>query len=67
MIGAQWWGNKRCRRLGCSLNSVLPVPAEILVCTEAEWAAVLAHDDRFARVMATEVVWVLERLRSRGS
>ncbi len=38
--------------------TALPVPAEILVYTQAEWEAVLARGDRFARVMATEVVWV---------
>ena len=37
----------------------LPVPAEILVYTDAEWGVVVARGDRFARVMATEVVWVV--------
>ncbi len=36
----------------------LPVPAEILVYTRAEWVAVLARGDRFAKVMSTDVVWV---------
>lgn len=36
----------------------LPVPAEILVYTEPEWAAVVARGDRFATVMSTGVVWV---------
>ncbi len=36
----------------------LPVPAEILVYTEAEWAATVARGGRFARVLTTEVVWV---------
>ena len=36
----------------------LPVPAEILVYTAEEWDAVLARGDRFARVMAEEVVWL---------
>lgn len=39
--------------------TVLPVPAEILIYTESEWAAVIARGDRFARVMSTEVVWVV--------
>jgi predicted nucleotidyltransferase len=37
----------------------LPVPAEILVYTEAEWREVVARGDRFAKVMSTEVVWIL--------
>ncbi len=37
----------------------LPVPAEILVYTEAEWGEVVTRGDRFARVLATEVVWVV--------
>lgn len=48
------------RALDWDLTS-LPVAAEILVYTESEWAAILARGDRFARVMATDVVWVLER------
>ena len=38
----------------------LPVPAEILIYTTAEWARVLQKQDRFARVMSKEVVWVNE-------
>lgn len=37
----------------------LPVPADVLVYTEAEWAAVVNREDRFASVMSTEVVWVM--------
>ncbi len=37
----------------------LPVPAEILVYTAQEWRELLARGDRFAGVMASEVVWVL--------
>lgn len=45
----------------------LPVPAEVLVYTEGEWAAMEARGDRFARVLRTESVWVLDRRRdSRG-
>lgn len=36
----------------------LPVPAEILVYTAAEWRDVLARGDRFAKVMTEEVVWL---------
>ena len=36
----------------------LPVPAEILVYTEAEWRDVVARDDRFADVLSTQVVWL---------
>lgn len=39
----------------------LPVPADVLVYTEAEWAEVVNRDDRFAHVMSTEVVWVMTR------
>ncbi len=41
----------------------LPVPAEILVYTAGEWAAMEARGDRFARVLRTESVWVLDRRR----
>lgn len=41
----------------------LPVPAEILVYTAGEWAAMKARGDRFARVLRTESVWVLDRRR----
>ncbi len=37
----------------------LPVPAEILVYAESEWAEVLGRGDRFARAMRDEVVWVV--------
>ena len=36
----------------------LPVPAEILIYTEAEWQTVVARNDRFAKVVSTQVVWV---------
>jgi len=38
--------------------TVLPVPAEILVYTQDEWRALEAQDNRFARTLAHEVVWV---------
>jgi predicted nucleotidyltransferase len=36
----------------------LPVPAEILVYTEAEWRALLDRGGRFARTLEHEVVWI---------
>ncbi|MGH9257001.1 MAG: nucleotidyltransferase domain-containing protein [Vicinamibacterales bacterium] len=37
----------------------LPVPAEILVYTEAEWRALVARGGRFARTLDHEVVWII--------
>jgi len=36
----------------------LPVPAEILVYTEAEWQALFEAAGRFARTLEREVVWI---------
>lgn len=36
----------------------LPVPAELLVYTEAEWAELQARADPFAKTLAREVRWV---------
>jgi uncharacterized protein len=36
----------------------LPVPADVLVYTEGEWASLLRRRDRFSRVLQDEVVWV---------
>jgi len=38
--------------------TTLPVPAEILVYTEAEWRALLDRGGRFARTLESEIVWV---------
>ena len=38
--------------------STLPVPAEILVYTQAEWSRLMQRQDRFAQVMRSEVVWL---------
>lgn len=46
------------RPLDWELGS-LPVPAEILVYTTAEWEEVVNRGDRFAQVMSTEVVWLV--------
>lgn len=40
-------------------TSVLPVPADLLVYTLDEWRQVVARDDRFARMLRQEVVWVI--------
>jgi uncharacterized protein len=37
----------------------LPVPAEALVYTPAEWEVVLRRGDRFATMLHRDVVWVL--------
>jgi predicted nucleotidyltransferase len=50
------------RPLSWDLTS-LPVPAEILVYTEAQWAAFMASGSRFARALAQEVVWVFPSMR----
>ncbi len=36
----------------------LPVPADLPVCTEAEWLELTGRGDRFSRVMEDEVLWV---------
>lgn len=46
------------RPLDWDLNT-LPVPAEILVYTQAEWSRLVTRQDRFARVMDREVVWII--------
>jgi len=48
------------RALAWNLNG-LPVPAEILILTEAEWQAQQADRGRFARMLADEIVWVFSR------
>lgn len=37
----------------------LPVPADLLVYTEAEWEKLIAAGSRFGRVLAEQVVWVI--------
>jgi hypothetical protein len=37
----------------------LPVPADLLVYTPAEWEEVVHRGDRFAQTMSTEVVWLI--------
>jgi predicted nucleotidyltransferase len=41
--------------------SGLPVPADLLIYTQAEWDRLSRGEGRFARVLTHEVVWVLER------
>jgi len=37
----------------------LPVAADLLVYTVSEWTATVASGDRFGRMLAVEVVWIL--------
>jgi uncharacterized protein len=39
----------------------LPVPADLLIYTEAEWHALMHANSRFGRTLAAETVWVLTR------
>jgi predicted nucleotidyltransferase len=39
-------------------TELLPVPAEILVYTAAEWDQLLARGGRFARTLEAETVWL---------
>ena len=48
------------RSLRWDLNE-FPVPAEILVYTEAEWQHLQAGGSRFARMLRDTTVWVLSR------
>lgn len=41
----------------------LPVPAEILVYTRAEWERLRESGGRFARVLDEEAIWLVERPR----
>ena len=41
--------------------TALPVPADLLVYTLAEWRALLARGGRFADVISGETAWVLEK------
>jgi hypothetical protein len=45
------------RMLGCDTTS-LPVPADLLIYTEAEWRQLEAEQGRFSHMLAREVVWV---------
>jgi predicted nucleotidyltransferase len=45
------------RALEWDLNA-LPVPAELLVYTEAEWAALMERAEGFARALKGETVWI---------
>lgn len=38
--------------------TTLPVPADILIYTDAEWQALAADRGRFSRTLAKEVIWV---------
>jgi predicted nucleotidyltransferase len=41
----------------------LPVPAEILVYTSAEWDRMARAGERFARTLAAEAIWLIDRTR----
>jgi hypothetical protein len=43
--------------------SALPVPYDILVYTQEEWECRIGQDDRFARTLREETVWLVERER----
>ena len=45
------------RAVSWDLNA-LPVPAEILVYTEAEWQALMERGGRFALTLSQEAVWI---------
>ena len=45
------------RAVSWDLNA-LPVPAEILVYTEAEWHTLMERGGRFARTLSKEAVWI---------
>lgn len=46
------------RALTWDLTS-LPVPAEILIYTNAEWRALVADNGRFSRTLDQEAVWIV--------
>ena len=45
------------RSLDWELNQ-LPVPAEVLIYTQAEWQQMQAEGSRFAKMLVNETVWV---------
>jgi predicted nucleotidyltransferase len=45
------------RAIAWDLSS-LPVPAEILVYTDAEWGDLMESGSRFARMMEREAIWL---------
>jgi predicted nucleotidyltransferase len=47
-------------------TTTLPVPADLLIYTEAEWDSLLASKGRFARTLATETVWAVNPVRRTG-
>jgi predicted nucleotidyltransferase len=48
------------RSLNYELNS-LPVPADILVYTLMEWKKLQKRNDKFSRMLASEVIWTYSR------
>jgi hypothetical protein len=49
------------RPLSWDLNN-LPVPAEILVYTSAEWEGLFRRGGRFAKMIMQETVWLYQRV-----
>jgi predicted nucleotidyltransferase len=41
--------------------TLLPVPADLLICTEAEWLEMKKWGGRFAGTVAREAVWLYEK------
>lgn len=57
-----WWPSLRRRRRSLRWDvGGLPVPAELLVYTKAEWSRLEAEGGRFARTLARETVWVFDQ------
>jgi predicted nucleotidyltransferase len=52
---------RRDRRALAWDTTSLPVPADLLIYTEAEWQALRASQSRFARTLANDVTWVFSR------
>lgn len=47
-------------------TETLPVPADLLVYTAAEWETLRNDSGRFARVLAAETVWLVRRNQPDG-
>jgi predicted nucleotidyltransferase len=48
------------RALSWNLND-LPVPAELLIYTSAEWERLIERGGRFAEMLRRDAVWLLDR------
>lgn len=54
-------GEPRDRRALSWDATALPVPADLVIYTDEEWRLLQASESRFARMLRTEPVWVIER------